>query len=93
MTIGSYQQFLNFIKGKNLPVEGQLSNCITLLNNICSCKKQQKANKAEECNVIYITFIKTQSDAYINLFRTMTTDNVLIFKHNAHHDIKTLQLR
>jgi hypothetical protein len=48
MTISSYQQFFNSIKGKNLPIEGQLSNCITLLNNICSCKKQQKANKSEE---------------------------------------------
>ena len=78
MTISSYQQFFNSIKGKNLPIEGQLSNCITLLNNICSCKKQQKANKSEECNVLYITFIKTQSDAYINLFRTMTTDEYIV---------------
>ena len=93
MTIISYQQFFNSIKGKNLPIEGQLSNCITLLNNICSCKKQQKANKSEECNVLYITFIKTQSDAYINLFRTMTTDEYIVFNHNAHHEIKRIKLR
>jgi hypothetical protein len=93
MTISSYQQFFNFIKGKNLPIEGQLSNCITLLNNICSCKKQQKANKSEECNVLYITFIKTQSDAYINLFRTMTTDEYIVFNHNSHHEIKRIKLR
>ena len=93
MTISTYQQFFNSIKGKNIPVESQLGNCITLLNNICSCKKQQKANKSEECNVIYITFVKTQAESYINLFRTMTTDENIIFKHNTHHDIKTLKLR
>jgi hypothetical protein len=93
MNIGSYQACLNFVGQDQVPALNNLRDCVAQLSKICGCQKAKKVHKSEECNVLYITFIKTQSDAYINLFRTMTTDEYIVFNHNAHHEIKRIKLR
>ena len=93
MNIGSYQACLNFVGQDQVPALNNLRDCVAQLSKICGCQKAKKVHKSEECNVLYITFIKTQSDAYINLFRTMTIDEFIVFNHNAHHEIKRIKLR
>lgn len=93
MIISNYQQFYNLIKSDSLPIKTPLEGCITSVNKICSCRKQAKARKSEECNNLYVEYIKNYSEANVELWRSKTNDNEIVFNHNSHYLIKKIKLR
>ena len=92
MRVNNFQEFNNIIKTTNLPIRQQLSDCITILSKICNCKKQQKNKKAEECNNLYINFIKGNAANLKHFWKTITSDPDISFFHNTHHHIITVKL-
>ena len=92
MTIHTYQSFFNLIKNDSLPVKDSLADCLVAVSRICACKKPLKMKKSEQCNNIYINFIKNEAHNYISLWKTKTSDDVIIFYHNTHHLIKEITL-
>ena len=93
MIISTYQQFYKLIKDDILPVTSQLGECIDTVGKICNCKKQQKIKKSEECNNIYINFIKQHGENFKDVWRGKTTDPDITFNHNTHHTITVIKLR
>ena len=71
----------------------QLKDCLHGLNRICSCQKQRKSQKQEECNVMYINFIAKRASDLTNYFRTKTTDDEITFSYGGSHVITTIKLR
>lgn len=93
MTIGGYQAFINFIGSDNIPSLRGLKDCIEQVNKICSCQKQRKATKSEECNSMYIDLVKSIMPNMVEYLRTKTTDSEIIFHHNGSHEILRIKLR
>lgn len=93
MTIPNFQEFYNLFKDTSTPIIVELGGCINLLNKICACRKSQRESKNEECNNLYINFVKTNSDSLIEHLKSKTEDNEVIFKHNTHYEIITLKIR
>jgi hypothetical protein len=93
MTIGTYQAFLNLTQDLNNPHIVELRNCLNAVNKICACQKQLKAKKANDCNDIYVRFVTTHVPNLLDYFRRKTTDDVIVFNQNTHHEIKRLVLR
>ena len=93
MTIGSYQALVNFVGSDNVPVVSRLKDCLMQLNKICSCQKQRKGQKSEECNTLYINTVISHSSELVEYFKTKTNDGEVVFSHNGCHVIKTIKLR
>ena len=93
MIIGNYQAFNAFIGKDNIQNIDSLRNCIAQLNKICSCQKQKKNQKSEECNNIYIMLVNNNIASMIDYLRTKTTDSEIVFNHNSHHEIRRIKLR
>ena len=93
MNIGSHQALVNLIGSEHIVSMDRLKDCIQQVNKICSCQKQRKNQKHEECNVLYINFVISHASDLIDHFRTKTTDDEIIFSHGSNHVIKTIKLR
>jgi hypothetical protein len=93
MNVNGPQALLNLIGGDNIPSVANVRSCIQSLNKICSCQKQRKSQKAEECTNTYITFINSQSNGLTEYFKTKTNDEFIIFTHGSNHEIKRIKLR
>ena len=93
MNIGSHQALVNLIGSEHIVSMDRLKDCLQQVNKICSCQKQRKNQKHEECNVLYINFVISHASDLIDYFRTKTTDNEIIFSHGSNHIIKTIKLR
>jgi len=93
MNINGCLDLINKFGNDNVPVFSQLKNCISVVNKICSCQRQRKAIKSEECNNLYINIINSSANNLIEYFKTKTTDPEIIFYHNGSHEIKRIRLR
>jgi hypothetical protein len=93
MNIGSHQALVNLLASEHIVSMDRLKDCLQQVNKICSCQKQRKNQKHEECNVLYINFVISHASDLIDYFRTKTTDNEIIFSHGSNHVIKTIKLR
>lgn len=93
MNVNGPQALLNLVGGDNVPSVANIRNCIQSLNKICSCQKQRKSQKAEECNNTYINFVNSQASGLIEYFKTKTKDDVMIFTYGSNHEIKRIKLR
>jgi len=93
MIIGTYQQFHGIVKDDLPAISKPLGDCITAVSKICSCKKQAKHDKSNQCNQIYIDFIKNSGEGLKEYFATKTTDKEVVFNHSSHHPILRLTLR
>lgn len=93
MNIGSHQALVNLLSSEHIVSMDRLKDCLQQVNKICSCQKQRKNQKHEECNVLYINFVISHASDLIDYFRTKTTDNEIIFSHGSNHVIKTIKLR
>lgn len=93
MIIGDYQSFYNLVKNDNNPIAINLGECISSLGRICSCNKTRKVEKSQECNTIYVQFIKNNQNTLAEYMRTKTNDAEIVFNHNSHHNILKLKLR
>ena len=93
MIIGSYQALIQLIGNDNISSIGRLKECLAGLNKICSCQKQRKNQKQEECNTLYINFVSSHASELINYFRMKTTDDEITFSYGGSHTIKTIKLR
>ena len=74
MIIGSYVAFNNFVSKDNIGAFAILTNCVQTFDKICSCQKQRKSIKHDECNKIYINLVSSVAPSLIDYFRTKTTD-------------------
>lgn len=93
MIIGSYLAFYNLVVNDKIEKFNRFTVCVQSLDKICSCQKQRKSNKANECNETYIDLVKSIGEDMIEYFKNKTNDSELIFYHNSHHEIKRLKLR
>jgi hypothetical protein len=93
MIIGNYQEFINIFGNDNISQFNTLKNCISVLNKICSCQRQRKAIKAEECNILYINLVNSTVVNMIDYLKLKTSDSEIIFYHNGSHEIKRIKLR
>lgn len=93
MNVGSYQSLINLIGSENIIHIDRLKDCLLGLNKICSCQKQRKNQKQEECNTLYINFVMTHASDLVELFKSKTKDNEITFSYGSNHVIKTIKLR
>lgn len=93
MNINGAQALLNLIGSDNVPSVENVRNCIQSLNKICSCQRQRKSQKSEECNNTYISFANSQAPSLVEYFKTKTRDDVIIFTYGSNHEIKRIKLR
>jgi hypothetical protein len=93
MNIGSHQALVNLLASEHIVSMDRLKDCLQQVSKICSCQKQRKNQKHEECNVLYINFVTLHASDLINYFRTKTTDDEIVFSHGSNHVIKTIKLR
>lgn len=93
MIIGSHQALVNFVGNDSISSIDRLRECLAGLNKICSCQKQRKNQKQEECNALYINFVSSHASELVNYFKTKTTDNEITFSYGGSHVIKTIKLR
>lgn len=93
MIIGNYLAFYNLVVNDRVNEFNQLTICVQALDKICSCQKQRKSNKANDCNNAYINLVNTVIPNMVEYFKTKTNDSEIIFYHNSHHEIKRLKLR
>lgn len=93
MNVGSAQALLNMIGSDNVPSVANVRNCIQSLNKICSCQRQRKAQKSEECNGVYVNFVNSQAPGLLEYFKTKTKDDTIVFTYGSNHEIKRFKLR
>lgn len=93
MTIGDYQSFYNLIKDDNNQIAISLGECVSGLSRICSCNKSRKVAKSQECNTLYVEFVRNNQNTLADYMRTKTNDAEIVFNHNSHHLILKLKLR
>jgi hypothetical protein len=93
MIIGSHQALIQLMQNDNISAIDRLKDCLHGLNKICSCQKQRKNQKQEECNALYINFVSSHASELVNYFKTKTTDNEITFSYGGSHVIKTIKLR
>ena len=93
MNIGSPQSLVSLIGAEHIVSIDSLKDCLQQVSKICSCQKQRKNQKQDECNTLYINFVTLHASDLIDYFRTKTTDNEITFSHGSNHIIKTIKLR
>jgi hypothetical protein len=93
MIIGSYQSLIQLIGNDNVSSIDRLRECLAGLSKICSCQKQRKTQKQEECNTLYINFVSSHASELAGYFKTKTTDDEITFSYGGNHVIKTIKLR
>jgi|694.fasta_scaffold23253_9 hypothetical protein len=93
MIIGSFVALNNLVSKDNIGAFAPLTNCIQTFDKICSCQKQRKTLKHDECNKIYINTVTAVAPSLVDYFKTKTTDEEIIFYHNGHNLIMKLKLR
>lgn len=93
MNIGSYQALINLTGTDNIVSIDRLKDCLNGLGKICSCQKQRKNQKQEECNTMYINFVISHASDLVNYFKSKTTDDEITFSYGSNHIIKTVKLR
>lgn len=93
MIVNGYQDFLNKFGNDNIPGITSLKNCQGVLQKICSCQKQRKAIKSEECNKIYINIVQSTIVHMSDHLMSKTNDQEIIFYNNGSHEIKRVKLR
>tara|TARA_R110000868_G_scaffold251412_5_gene508183 strand:+ start:4325 stop:4606 length:282 start_codon:yes stop_codon:yes gene_type:complete len=93
MIIGDYQSFYNLIKSDSNQIAISLGECISGIGRICSCNKSRKSAKAQECNELYVQYVKNNQHTLAEYMRNKTNDAEIVFNHNSHHQILKLKLR
>lgn len=93
MNIGSHQALIQLMQNDNITAIDRLKDCLHGLSKICSCQKDRKNKKQEECNTLYINFVSSHASNLVDYFRTKTTDNEITFTYGSNHVIKTIKLR
>lgn len=93
MIIGSFVALNNLVTKDNIPAFASLTNCIQSFDKICSCQKQRKTLKHDECNKIYINLVNSVVPSLLEYLRTKTADEEIIFYHNGHNLINKFKLR
>lgn len=93
MTIYNFNDFYNLIKDTKLNIVDKLEKCIKDAAKICNCNRKLKEAKINECNQMYILYIKINAQNIKKLLKTKVNDNIIIFKHSYTKDILTLDLR
>lgn len=93
MIIGSFVALNNLTSKDNISAFASLSNCIQTFDKICSCQKQRKTIKHDECNKIYINLVNSVVPSLLDYFRSKTSDEEIIFYHNGHNLINKFKLR
>jgi hypothetical protein len=93
MIIGSFVALNNLTSKDNISAFAPLSNCIQTFDKICSCQKQRKTIKHDECNKIYINLVNSVVPSLLDYFRSKTSDEEIIFYHNGHNLINKFKLR
>ena len=93
MNIGSPQALIQLMQNDNITSIDKLKECLHSLGRICSCQKQRKNQKHEECNTMYINFVSSNVSNLADYFKTKTTDNEITFSYGSNHILKTIKLR
>ena len=69
MNIGSHQALVNLLASEHIVSMDRLKDCLQQVSKICSCQKQRKNQKQDECNTLYINFVTLHASDLINYFR------------------------
>jgi hypothetical protein len=90
-TFGEFKFFLENNKLENYNSEiADFIGCVSIYRTICSCKKNLKLNRHEECNRIYISIISHISNELKNIFLSCAGDSRIEFYYNTNFPIATL---
>lgn len=90
-TFGEFKSFLENNKLENYNSEiADFMGCVSLYGKICSCKKNLKLNRHEECNRIYINIVSNISNELKNIFLSLSLDSSIEFYYNTNFPIVTL---
>jgi len=90
-TFGEFKTFLinNGLENKSIEIANFIG-CVNSYSLICSCKKNMKSTKFDECNTQYINIINSLStEIKIEFFKT-TTDNIIEFLYNHNFNINNI---
>lgn len=91
MIIKNYQQFYDFIKDENLPIKTELLNCITSVIKTCNCKKELRRKRSEQCNELYVNWIKNNASNYKAYWKQKTNSGYIRFFQNETFEILTVR--
>lgn len=93
MIVNNVNDFIKFLSGDEISIKGQLESCVKTASKICGCQKSRKMAKVNECNRLYVEFVKNNADSLVDFFKKLTADNDIRFYHNTHELIKVVKLR
>ena len=91
MVVHNYQEFYRYIKDDQISIRFTLENCINSAAKICNCQKATKVKKMEECNRLYMDYIKTNVASLIPIFKKKTSDKFVAFNADNLH-LSTINL-
>jgi hypothetical protein len=92
MTIRTYLEFYNLIKNDNLPVSSELTACVQSVAKTCLCNKSLKAKRVEQCNSIYINWVKNNASKYVQYWKHKTNNDKISFFHTQTYEIISIKL-
>jgi hypothetical protein len=94
MKISTFGEFKTFLINNGLEIKSveiaDFIGCVNSFSLICSCKKNMKSKKLEECNNKYVDIINNLSnEVKVDFFKT-TTDNAIEFLYNHNFKINDI---
>lgn len=96
MKINTFGEFYNFITKSELqsiPEIGNFIACASQYNYICTCKKNDKANKHNSCNQQYINIVNSILPIKTSTLFVNVPDDVIEFSYNGTFFIKSISKR
>lgn len=93
MIINNFQEFFRLIKDEPLPIVKSLEACITSAARICNCQRTAKLKKLDECNTIYVEYIKSNAALIANILKRKTQDTTFTFNSGNTTHIATVVIK
>lgn len=92
MIIGNFQEFYKLIKNEPLLITKKLEACINSAARICNCQRNIKLKKLDECNAIYVEYIKSNAATISMIFKNKIQDSSITFNSGNTIHIATVKL-
>jgi hypothetical protein len=94
MKISTFGEFKTFLTNYNIqeytPAIANFSACVDQYNIYCSCKKNLKTQKYEECNSEYISLIQNNIESVKDVLFSKITDATIDFYYKNDFFIKSI---
>lgn len=93
MVVRTFQDFYTLIQNDNISIKYKLKVCIDIASKTCICQKELKQKRLNDCNKLYVDYVRSNQSILISLFKNKTKDKHVVFLNGGIYPIQSINIQ